>query len=103
MEKQSENSNGATPCRLSAIRRCSASVKSERVEYRLYEMSADGEVMGYAVGVRGFGERRVAFAGRDYALAERIFESVAHHCVTPCTLTDVVEDMMFGAEYFGAT
>ena len=70
------------------------SIGGERLEYRLCEVRLRDRAVGYAVGVRGFGERRTVFVGGDREVAQKIYQSVADGKVTPCTLGYVVEDIL---------
>ena len=86
----------AVRCRLRLMARCTQRVGTERLEYRLCEVRRRNRTVGYAVGARGFGERRTVFVGGDSEVAEKIYLSIVRGKVTPCTLGYVVEDILDG-------
>ena len=88
------------PLQLRAIRGAAFKVARTRVVCTLYAMEkqlpeeAYTDAVGYAIGMRAADSRYLYFLGHDAAKADRIFDCVTAYKVSPCTLKDVLDDLM---------
>ncbi len=65
------------------------SVRGHALRYRLLR-----DERGYYIEVCYRGERAARFAGDDFLLAASAYVSIVRGTVTPCTLADVVSDLL---------
>ena len=76
---------------LSLVREEYATVGSIVVRYRLWMYRAS--LVRYAVEVSTEAETRFAYLGSDFADAARLFTLLCEGTVTPCTVSDILEDV----------
>lgn len=48
----------------------------------------------YAIRLEGLGRRHTRLLGRDYETAKSLFELLVKNTVTPCALSDVLEELI---------
>lgn len=89
--------------RFTALRDCTYPVGNRTVYCILYRIDcppaaggipqADASPVRYAIGMDSGREQALCLLNRALHPAERVFELLIRHAVTPCTLSDVLEDM----------
>ena len=72
-------------------------VADKRYLYRLYAAAESGNLPQFYIAVSGNGEYSEGCIATDLTEAARILEAIVNGGVTPCTLNEVLSDLLFNA------